>query len=96
MVAGVAAWVIPSGMRWSVLAFDLSIAVFPHPTNAQNARMDFNSLVAISVAEERPYTLAHEIIIRGQEPIVAITGAVGGASMDGDADIRKGCGGNQV
>lgn len=58
-----------------VLTFTTALAVLASgcTAKAQDAPIRFDSLVTITVAEDRPYTLAHEIVIRAEEPVAART-----------------------
>lgn len=60
-----------------VLTFTAALAVLASGSaaKAQDATIHFDRLVTITVAEDRLYTLAHEIIIRAEEPVAARTEA---------------------
>lgn len=60
-----------------LLTFTTALAILASgcTAKAQDAAMGFDSLVTITIAEDRPYTLAHKIVIRAEEPVAARTEA---------------------
>lgn len=59
-------------LRWGLLAALMSA---PTLADAQDRRILLDRLVTITVAEDRPYTIAHSIVIEAGEPVYARTDA---------------------
>lgn len=62
-------------MRLMTIITALVVLVSGCTAKAQDVSIRFDRLVSITVAEDRPYTLAHEIVIRAAEPVAARTEA---------------------
>ncbi|NBB64056.1 hypothetical protein GVN18_32845 [Pseudomonas sp. ODNR1LW] len=60
-----------------LLTFTTALAIIASgcAAKAQDAAAGFGNLVTITIAEDRPYTLAHKIIISAEEPVAARTEA---------------------